>query len=390
MDGLNRDRPNSCPSREALAAVLQLDSNDQVAVQIRAHLHECVHCQTCLDELTEAPELAALRNRIHFESPLSHATERKILADIAARISANLAGDDNSRAVLNRSNVETDVHSNTEVGERWQRTTTPQADGPLPAKIGRYSILGELGRGGAGVVYLAFDHEINRKLALKRVHGCHAGQKERLLQEAQAVARLQTDEVVRIYSIEQDADQIPFITMEYVDGITLSKEIKEQQLLPTQKAVEICIRIANGIQAAHELGILHRDVKPGNILLTRDGAAKLADFGIAHLGETSADLTQTGMLVGTPAYMSPEQAAGNQLDPRSDVYSLGCVLYETLTGSMPFHGTTHQLLNQIIEDEPIAVQRLNENVPGGSGVRLSKGHGQAADSSLPDGQPVWR
>ena len=151
--------------------------------------------------------------------------------------------------------------------------------------------------------------------------------------------------------------------MEYVEGRSLDEEIKQCKYLPVERAVEVCSNVAVAIQAAHDIGILHRDIKPGNVLLDKRGNGKLADFGLAHLGESAPQLTKTGVLLGTPAYMSPEQASGAELDTRSDVYGLGCVLYESLTGSAPFRGTTHQVLKQIEEDAPVSMLKLNENIP---------------------------
>ena len=360
MDGLASIKKNSsCPNDEILETILNLQQDDELTLQVRSHLGTCTRCQQRLDQLTSAPILKNMQLHEAGELEDSH---RKLVSNIARQFSQKLDDQKQEQAHL----AETQFGAaDTEVSLNELKVDLPPegAIDDLPKTIGRYSVLKELGRGGAGVVYLAFDPEINRKIAIKRIHSARSSQKSRLIREAKAAAQLQIDQVVRIYSIETDDDSNPFITMEFVEGQTLLDEIKQSRYLSTERAVKICSEIATAVQAAHDLGMLHRDIKPGNVLLDKNGNAKLADFGLAHLGESAPQLTKTGVLLGTPAYMSPEQAAGESLDGRSDIYSLGCVLYESLTGSVPFYGTTHQVLRQIAEDPPVSMLKLNENTP---------------------------
>ncbi len=348
-----------CPNDEILKAVLNLQSDDSLSVQVREHLAQCQSCQRRLDQLTSSPDLKAVHRQSHRGWGES---ARKLVSHIAKEFSNKLiAGQRDAIQFTETQQIAADTEVSQDGLDANRLDEVEFED--LPKTIGRYSVLKELGRGGSGVVYLAFDPEINRKIAVKRIHSTSGSQKSRLIREAKAAAKLQIDQVVRVYSIESDDDGNPFITMEFVEGQTLSAEIQQFRYLPTDRAVMICIEMATAVQSAHDRGMLHRDIKPGNILMDHEGRAKLADFGLAQLGESVPQLTKTGVLLGTPAYMSPEQAVGAELDARSDVYSLGCVLYECLTGSMPFYGTTHQVLKQIAEEQPVSMLKLNENIP---------------------------
>lgn len=212
-----------------------------------------------------------------------------------------------------------------------------------PARIGRYDIVSVLGRGAMGVVYRAHDPEIDRPVAIKLVHAFLLSGEEqaefvaRFRREAQAAARCAHPNVVAVYDFAlHDGD--PFLAMEFVDGLALSAMRARGERMDPAQAVAIVRQVLAGLGAAHAGGITHRDVKPANIMLTRSGQAKIADFGISRLDASS--LTASGMMVGTPSYMSPEQCRGEIVDPRSDLYSAGVVLYELLAGARPFEGTT--------------------------------------------------
>lgn len=352
MRGLKAANKSACPSRQTLEAILQLPDADPLVVETRDHLIECRDCQTQLDQLTESRHLLDYRatwKRTRHTEPTAE-TER--------------AGPAPTRPVAS-------VGIPAAVPSGPQRRDERASIGE-PRTIGRYSILRELGRGGSGVVYLAFDESIGRKVALKRVAVTNNETRQRLFREARAAANLNVDAIVRLYTIEQTESGEPFITMEFVDGQSVADKIQANGALDPQEAAAVCAAVACGLQAAHAIGILHRDVKPANVLLDQSGQAKLADFGLAHLGELSPDLTATGVIVGTPAYMSPEQAEGKVLDERSDVYGIGCVLYEALSGVPPFRGSSRQILRQIAELEPTPLRRLNDSVPPGLELICSK------------------
>ncbi|MGH2454467.1 MAG: protein kinase domain-containing protein [bacterium] len=218
--------------------------------------------------------------------------------------------------------------------------------GTLLAK--RYSIESILGEGGMGVVYKAHDTLLDRPVAIKAVSAAMLGDEgaRRLLREAQSAAKLTHPNIVGIYDVLEDSDQ-RLIVMEYVEGQT----IRERIPMPWQDAVEIALRICDALGYAHEHGIVHRDIKPENMLTTPGGGVKVMDFGLAR-SEGRSRMTQSGMLVGTVAYMAPEQALSGTVDARSDLYSLGCVLYEAITGKAPF-----------VADDPIAIISMHVNVP---------------------------
>ncbi len=211
-------------------------------------------------------------------------------------------------------------------------------------KIGRYEILDKLGQGAMGIVYKARDPNIGRIVALKTMtHSVNLPEEQRkeyakrFFREAQSAGALQHPNIVTIYDMDED-EGIPFIAMEYIEGKSLSKIIEEKGKIPFLEAISIIKQVAEGLSFAHEKGIVHRDIKPDNILIDRNGRAVVTDFGIAHLEESN--LTRTGEVLGTPFFMSPEQILEGKLDRRSDLFSLGVVFYLMLTGKRPFKGET--------------------------------------------------
>jgi eukaryotic-like serine/threonine-protein kinase len=229
--------------------------------------------------------------------------------------------------------------------------------------IANYRIDSEIGRGGMGVVYRAHDMKLNRDVALKFLpHGMSAGadDRERLLQEARAAAGLNHPNICTVHDIGE-ADGEPFIVMELVEGKTLREVIREG-VLPIATAISYGAQIGEALAAAHSRGIVHRDVKSENMMVTRQGQIKVMDFGLAKLKETPG-LTRGASTVGTAAYMSPEQIQGGSVDARSDLFSLGVVLFEMLTGQLPFHGEHDAaLLYSIVNTEPESLVALRSDV----------------------------
>jgi serine/threonine protein kinase len=229
----------------------------------------------------------------------------------------------------------------------------------------RYTIERELGRGGMATVYLARDLRHKRPVALKVLHSelAHSLGPERFLREIETAARLQHPHILGVHDSGETAGHLWF-TMPYVEGESLRERLRRERQLPVDDAIRIATEAARALDYAHRHGVIHRDVKPENILLTRDTDTMVADFGIARpLAGTDDRLTETGLAVGTPAYMSPEQAAGDrELDARTDVYALGAVLYEMLAGEPPFTGPTAQAVH---------AKRLTGAVPSLRAVRPS-------------------
>jgi serine/threonine protein kinase len=230
-------------------------------------------------------------------------------------------------------------------------------------RIGRYEVEKKLGAGAMAVVYKAVDPLIGRTVAIKIIKfdsSIGAEQEElrqRLYREAQSAGNLSHPSIVTIYDIGEEGPTA-YIAMEFVEGQTLQEWIATNPVPPLQQTLAIIEQIASGLDYAAARGIIHRDIKPGNILLTQDGRAKIADFGIAKF--STSKLTQTGAIIGTPAYMSPEQAMGQTLDGRSDLFSLGVIFYEMLTGEKPFNGSNPTtIMYKILHEEPVPPQRLN-------------------------------
>ena len=238
--------------------------------------------------------------------------------------------------------------------------------------ISHYQIEEELGRGGMGVVYRAIDTRLGRAVALKTLAtetAVDADGIRRFTQEARSASALNHPHIVTIYEADQAADGT-FIAMELVDGTPLDRMLSSGPLrVPT--ALEYATQIASALEAAHGSGIVHRDIKPANIMITRDGRAKVLDFGLAKLFErpsaertVTALATRAGVIMGTPAYMSPEQAEGRAVDTRSDIFSLGAVLYEMLSGRRPFAGDSDvRILTSILRDQPPRLKGIRADVP---------------------------
>jgi serine/threonine protein kinase len=204
--------------------------------------------------------------------------------------------------------------------------------------IGRYRLEQPLGRGGMAVVYRGVDEELGRVVAVKLLAEHLAGDTElraRFLREARLAAALNHPNVVSVYDIGE-RDGLPFIVMELVEGETLGDVIAREGRIEPQRAVELALQACNGLEHAHRAGLVHRDVKPANLLLRQDETVKIADFGIARAVDASTRLTQAGTILGTAAYLAPEQADGGEVTPATDVYALGAVLYEALSGRPPY------------------------------------------------------
>ncbi|MGE5414211.1 MAG: serine/threonine-protein kinase, partial [Syntrophomonadaceae bacterium] len=240
---------------------------------------------------------------------------------------------------------------------------------PAGSRLGRFQIASVLGQGAMGVVYLAHDPEIGRSVAIKTVRPESVGEsgpdvEARFLREAKLAGRLQHPNIVTIYDVGREGG-VCFIAMEHVDGRPLTRLIGSGDALSLSAKIGIVRQVAEALGHAHERGVLHRDVKPGNILVGRDGRVKVTDFGIGKFTEAStSNLTRAGHMIGSPAYMSPEQVKGEKLDGRSDLFSLGVVLYELLTGARPFPGESiTTLVYQILHTEPRDPLEWNSRLP---------------------------
>jgi WD40 repeat protein len=329
---------NLCPPRAQLERLLAECLSEAECEMLEEHLVGCVRCQETLEELSNNRGVDAAPLAVVANVPTIGGMTRGFLEELKARV--GLAPE-------------------------------PPGGSGLPSVPG-YEIVGELGRGGMGVVYKARHLRLDRLVALKMIlSGVYAGPHElaRFRTEAEVIARIQHPNIVQIFDVGEaplaGGDGCPFLSLELVEGGSLARKLTGRPL-PAREAAGLVQSLARAIHAAHQLGIIHRDLKPGNILLTADGTPKITDFGLAKRVDAETTGTQSGVLMGTPEYMAPEQAAGKskEIGPATDVYALGVILYELLTGRPPFKGQTSlDTLQQVLSDEPVPPSRLQPKVP---------------------------
>ncbi|MEO7432950.1 MAG: protein kinase [Dokdonella sp.] len=238
----------------------------------------------------------------------------------------------------------------------------------MRTRLGHYDIVAELGRGGMGVVYKGYEGSLNRYVAIKVLADSLAhdeGIKERFLREARSMAALNDPHIIQIYFIGEDEGQTYFV-MEFVEGESLGSMLKRDHKLTVEQSAKVIHQTALGLSTAHDRGVVHRDIKPGNLMISSRGTVKIADFGIALSNQDlSKKLTTTGEFVGTPGYLSPEVCLGKPVDQRSDIFSLGIVLFEMLTGKMPFNDESPLgLMLEVVKADIPDVRQLNADVDG--------------------------
>ncbi|MER8016086.1 protein kinase [Streptomyces griseoluteus] len=238
---------------------------------------------------------------------------------------------------------------------------------------GRYRLQDLLGEGGMAAVHLAHDSVLDRQVAIKTLHtelGREQAFRERFRREAQAVAKLTHTNIVSVFDTgEDEADGMPYIVMEYVEGrplgSVLADDIRQFGAMPADKALRITADVLAALEISHEKGLVHRDIKPGNVMTTKRGVVKVMDFGIARAMQSGVtSMTQTGMVVGTPQYLSPEQALGRGVDARSDLYSVGIMLFQLVTGRLPFDADSPLAIAYAhVQEEPVAPSSINRALP---------------------------
>ncbi|GHB66408.1 serine/threonine-protein kinase PksC [Streptomyces cirratus] len=247
---------------------------------------------------------------------------------------------------------------------------------------GRYQLRDLLGEGGMASVYLAYDSALDRQVAIKTLHselGREASFRERFRREAQAVAKLSHTNIVSVFdtgegtvtfggSVADDGAPMPYIVMEYVEGqplgSVLQADVAQYGAMPADRALKVTADVLAALETSHEMGLVHRDIKPGNVMMTKRGVVKVMDFGIARAMQSGVtSMTQTGMVVGTPQYLSPEQALGRAVDARSDLYSVGIMLFQLLTGRLPFDADSPLAIAYAhVQEEPVAPSSVNRAV----------------------------
>ena len=322
-----------CPQTDELTQLLRENLPAERHQSVAAHVAGCSACQRSLDRLTQLPP----------------------------EISAAKPDDDTANPTLTRLIGHLQEQRPTSIGDGSQRDE-------LPGSLGGYQIVCRIGSGASGTLYRALDPRLNREVAIKVLHDSaylDADTAKRLEREARAVAAVDHPNVVRLFDIANDEQGRPFLVMEYVDGETLEEKLARDETLRPREAATLARDLASALSAAHQQSLIHRDVKPSNVLIGKpDGQVKLTDFGLVLDEDVTTRLTRDGMIAGTPNYMSPEQIRNPHfVDHRSDVYSLGVLLYEMLTGQTPFRGVQRMTLMQILNDEPRPPRQLNDLVP---------------------------
>ncbi len=340
----------NCPSHEQLRALLgdALGTRERQAVE--GHVEECRLCEQALRAMSE-PAPGVDWGRLAGIAPGAEEAPTFL------------------RGFLDGATPASPGQGAGEQPETIDFPGGPTAQGPL-GKLGCYHIVEQLGSGGFGFVFLAIDERLGCQVAIKVLKPELAASeihKRRFLGEARAAAAVKHENVVAIHGVETATDFLPpYIVMEYVEGESLSARLKREKALPWREAAEIARQVALGLAAAHERNLVHRDVKPANVMLERGtGRAKITDFGLAlPLEGDQTRLTQSGAIAGTLEYLSPEQLLDpTGVDERSDLYSLGAVLYELIAGEPPFHGPAHQVLPQLVHDDPAPPRGLKDKAP---------------------------
>lgn len=332
-----------CPGDEQLGMFLEGELNENNATVLASHLEGCARCQKSLDAMTES--------HLPIDLP-SLASNDPTVSNLVSRLS-----------VLNPSALE-GAGAVTSSGIQFPGPPTDEA--PL-GQLGEYKVKELIGDGASGLLYRAVDPRIGREVAIKVLRSELASQDEsrlRLNREARAVAGLKHENVVQLYEFGTAPGFPPYLVMEYVNGESLGQRLKRDGFLPPREAVDIIAPVLCALGAAHEQKLIHRDVKPTNILLDRAGKPRIADFGLALLDDENSELTREGSLAGTPAYISPEQILDpHNVDGRSDTYSAGVVLYQMLTGELPFQGVVRMTLLAVLHKDPPAPRQYNDEIP---------------------------
>ncbi|HQR05575.1 MAG TPA: serine/threonine-protein kinase [Gemmatales bacterium] len=330
----------SCPPHKTLESLLAATLSDEQQTIVTSHIEDCQACQARLESLTGDQSLHSFS---HDKKTSSTEAPPPWLLSQLLKSTHEGYGADEVLSFLKPALQEGDL-----------------------GQLGAYRIKRVLGRGGMGVVLLGYDTMLKRLVALKVLWPPPGdlSSRSRVIREAQAVASIHHDHVVGIYAVQNEPGEPPYLAMEYVPGKTLKEYFKQQDVAVSQY-LNWCIEIAEGLSAAHAAGLIHRDIKPTNILIDENTQkAKLTDFGLARASENQTDQTRQVLLAGTPAYMSPEQIQHPELvDQRSDVYGLGATLYEAITGTPPHRGPVEELIRQVVDIEPIPPRRLNLSIP---------------------------
>lgn len=331
-----------CLTKDRLRVHLEGQLSKADEAQVIAHLDECRRCQQTLDNLAADT----------------------VVIDIARYTGQRVVEHDPTLAQL----LNTLANSRDANTHSVHDSDAPYFEHAIGTKIGHYTVLEVVGRGGMGVALKAHDEKLNRLVCLKVFAGALAATptaRERWLREARAAAAIDSPHVVKIYAVDEHEGR-PFLAMEFINGRSLQEELDALGSLPIDAILEIAQQTLIGLGAAHSRGLIHRDIKPGNILLeAENNRVKIADFGMARAMDDSR-LTAEGCVAGTPEYMAPEQSQGGEVDSRADLFSLGSVIYAMCTGNSPFAADNSlAVLRRVVDDNPTPISKIRTEVPAG-------------------------
>ncbi len=355
-----------CPNRTELADVLAGRAAGSSDAVLR-HLEECSSCSSLAEKLLLQDDLTKL---IQSPSRVADVSDTPQVREVMRRLKSLVttrSPEDTETPAFGLPTLKFGNESTHTVQEDETKRLTPAEAADELGRLGHYRVLKLLGCGGMGAVFLAEDTRLQRRVALKvlRDKRCLDDlHRERFLREARLAAAVRHENVVTVHDVDVVSGprgEVPYLAMEFLDGESLEQALRRRGSLRLIEAVDVADKVASALAAAHERGMIHRDIKPANVFLEQPSSIKVLDFGLALPINLSGDgrLTDSGMLVGTPAYMSPEQANGRQLDTRTDLFSLGCLLYESVTGRRPFPGdTVAQQLAALLTVTPVSLREV--------------------------------
>ncbi len=343
-----------CPERDELRQLLEGSLSGERQQQCTQHMDSCECCQAKLEEIaTEGSDVSQLVAHLDAANPAKESAYWPALKALDG------------------------VYNETFVPRTTPRRGTPSLDFLLPptdpaylGRLAQFDVMRIIGRGGMGIVLEAFDSRLQRHVAIKVLDPDLADDelsRQRFCREARAAASITHENVVAVHQVERQGEDglgLPYLVMQLVSGETLEERLNRVKQMPAREIIRIGLQASQGLVAAHAQGLIHRDIKPGNILLEPpNDRVKLTDFGLARVVD-DVKLTRTGFVTGTPMYMAPEQALGEEADPRSDLFSLGAILYEMSVGQPPFKGNSAlAILRQIAETNPQPIREINPAIP---------------------------
>lgn len=343
----------TCPQPEELQQLIEGSLSGERVQECTQHMDSCECCQAKLEVLaTGGSNLSQIVNHAYEVEPVASSAYWPALKELDADLDVTYV-----------------PRSTTRSAEVSLQFLQPATDPAYLGRLAHFDVMRILGRGGMGVVLEAFDSKLQRHVALKVLDPDYADDelaRQRFCREARAAASITHENVVAVYQVEKSAGDhnLPYLVMQLISGESLEQRLTREKKLPLREIVRIAMEASHGLVAAHAQGLIHRDIKPGNILLEQPGDhVKLTDFGLARLAD-DLKLTKTGFVTGTPLYMAPEQAMGDEADYRSDLFSFGAILYEMCAGEPPFAGNSAlAILRQIAEVKHRPLREVNPEIP---------------------------